>query len=72
MESYANVFERDFEIIFISVTKNRVVFARMFVIPKESKLLNFQSVEIPPELLMTASFSVMMIRINTNNLQNIK
>lgn len=61
MESYANVFERDFEIIFISVTKNRVVFARMFVIPKESKLLHCQSIEILPEFQMTASFSVMMV-----------
>ena len=61
MESYADVSERNFEIISISFIKIRVVFARMFVIPKESKLLNFQSVEIPPELQMTASFSVMMV-----------
>ena len=72
MESHLDVFERNFEIISISFIKIRVVSARMFIIPKESKMLNFQSVEIPPELLMTASFSVMMIRINTNNLQNIK
>jgi hypothetical protein len=61
MESYADVSEGNFEISSLHVTKNRVVFARMFVIPKESKLLNFQSIKIPPELLMTASFSVMMI-----------
>lgn len=61
MESYADVSEGNFEISSISVTKNRVVFARMFAVLKESKLLHCQSVEIPPELQMTASFGVMMV-----------
>ncbi len=33
----------------MSVISNNLVFNSLFVIPKESKLLYFQYVEIPPE-----------------------